>query len=66
MLHTSYGAAGAAAARDGPEEVNGITQGGVYRFPFKFATGIMHARFRPQDGQLYVTGLRGWQTMFTA
>jgi hypothetical protein len=25
----------------------------------------MRARFRPQDGQLYVVGLRGWQTTAT-
>ena len=36
------------------EEVDGVTQGGVWRFPFRFASGIMRGRFRPQDGQLYV------------
>ncbi|HET6252073.1 MAG TPA: DUF6797 domain-containing protein [Tepidisphaeraceae bacterium] len=60
MLHTSYGAA--ALLHVMTEDVDGITQGGVYRFPFKFASGIMRARFRPADGQLYVCGLRGWQT----
>ena len=39
-----------------------ITQGGVVRFPVNFQSGIMRARFNPADGQLYVAGLRGWQT----
>ena len=37
-------------------------QGGVTRFPVNFQSGIMRARFNPTDGQLYVAGLRGWQT----
>ena len=44
------------------ERVGGVPQGGVVKFPLKFATGIMRARFNPIDGQLYVAGLRGWQT----
>jgi hypothetical protein len=39
-----------------------IMQGGVTRFPVNFQSGIMRARFNPKDGQLYVAGLRGWQT----
>jgi len=34
----------------------------VVRFPLNFASGIMRAQFSPADGQLYVAGLRGWQT----
>jgi hypothetical protein len=37
----------------------------VARFNVDFASGAMRARFNPQDGQLYVTGLRGWQTTAT-
>ena len=37
-------------------------QGGVTRFPVNFQSGTMRARFNPADGQLYVAGLRGWQT----
>ncbi|MDB6111723.1 MAG: Cytochrome c [Pedosphaera sp.] len=44
------------------EEVNGETQAGAVRFPFTFDSGIMRARFNPCDGQLYVCGLKGWQT----
>jgi hypothetical protein len=39
-----------------------VIQGGVVQFPLKFQSGIMRARFHPLDGQLYVAGLRGWQT----
>ena len=44
------------------EELDGIRQGGVVRFPLKFDSGIMRARFHPGDGQLWVCGLKGWQT----
>ncbi len=38
-------------------------QGGVVRIPdVEFESGAMRGRFREADGQLYVTGLRGWQT----
>jgi hypothetical protein len=42
--------------------VDGVAQGGVWRFPLAFESGIMRARFNPGDGQLYVAGLRGWQS----
>ncbi len=60
MFHSSYGMA--CIFHVMTEEVNGVTQGGVFRFPLHFDTGVMRGRFRPQDGQLYVSGLRGWQT----
>jgi hypothetical protein len=60
MLHTSYGAAALLLVLQ--EKVEGVDQGGVWRFPFAFDSGAMRARFRKQDGQLYVSGLRGWQT----
>jgi hypothetical protein len=44
------------------EEVEGEVQGGMVRFPFKFPTGVMRGRVHPKDGQVYVSGLRGWQT----
>ncbi|QOV87649.1 DUF6797 domain-containing protein [Humisphaera borealis] len=68
MLHTSYGAATllqvmpqTLKAADGSE----VTQAAVWKLPLAFSTGIMRGRFRPQDGQLYVSGLRGWQTAGT-
>ena len=60
MLHTSYGAAALLLVLE--ETVDGQHQGGVVRFPLTFDTGIMRGRFRRQDGQLYLCGLRGWQT----
>jgi glucose/arabinose dehydrogenase len=60
MLHTSYGQASLLHVMY--EEVNGQIQGGVTKFPLTFDSGIMRGRFSPKDGQLYVCGLRGWQT----
>jgi len=58
LLHTSYGQSRLLLALLDLER----TQGGVVRFPLNFASGIMRAQFNPVDGQLYVAGLRGWQT----
>ena len=60
LLHTSYGKS--ALFHVMTEEVGGQWQGGVVQFPLQFASGIMRARFHPVDGQLYVCGLKGWQT----
>lgn len=60
LLHTSYGMA---ALYDVLwETVDGVAQGGVVKFPVKFDSGIQRARFNPRDGQLWVAGLKGWQT----
>lgn len=43
------------------ETVDGQVQGGGVRLQIpQFPTGIMRARFHPDDGQLYVCGLFGW------
>ena len=34
--------------------------GGSTEFPLTFASGVHRGRFNPKDGQLYVTGLKGW------
>jgi hypothetical protein len=60
LLHTSYGRAALFLVLH--EEVNGVRQGGVVQFPLRFDSGIMRARFHPKDRQLYVAGLKGWQT----
>jgi hypothetical protein len=44
------------------EFVDGHIQGGVTRFPLKFDSGINRPRFSPFDGQLYISGLTGWQS----
>ena len=67
LLHLSYGTCSLFGVL--PQEVsfNGQPQmqGGVARFNVNFASGAMRARFNPLDGQLYVTGLRGWQSTAT-
>ncbi len=44
------------------EKAGDAMQGGAVKFPFKFLSGSMRGRFNPVDGQLYVVGMRGWQT----
>src|SRR6185503_5717447 len=44
------------------EQVGDLWQGGVTKFPFKFLSGVMRGRFNPVDGQMYLVGMRGWQT----
>ncbi len=60
MLYLSYGKC--SLFRVLIDKFGNTMQGGVVKFPLKFDTGIMRARFNPKDGQLYVTGLHGWQT----
>ena len=60
LLYLSYGKC--ALFNVLQESVDGVRQGGVVKFPFKFDTGAMRARFNERDGQLYVAGLKGWQT----
>lgn len=63
MLHLSYGQCRMLLALT--EKVDGQFQGGTIQFPTTpgdFESGIMRGRFSPLDGQLYVSGLRGWQT----
>lgn len=58
LLHTSYGQSRLLLVLMDEDRA----QAGVVRFPLNFASGIMRAQFSPADGQLYVAGLRGWQT----
>jgi hypothetical protein len=60
LLHTSFGKCTlflVMTERDGDR-----AQGGTVQFPLKFESGIMRGRFHPIDGQLYLCGLKGWQT----
>jgi hypothetical protein len=60
MLHLSYGHCllyGVAM-----ETVDGVAQGAVIKFPFKFPSGVMRGKFHPKDGQLYLSGLNVWQS----
>jgi len=67
LLHLSYGTCSLFGVL--PQEVTfrgqPQMQGGVTRFNVNFDSGAMRARFNPRDGQLYVVGLRGWQTTAT-
>jgi hypothetical protein len=60
MLHMSYGKCLLYGVS--METVDGVAQGAVIKFPFKFPSGIQRGRFHPKDGQLYVTGLSVWQS----
>ncbi len=60
LLHLSYGQSALLAVLD--ETVDGKPQGGVYHLPLHFDSGLMRGRFNPKDGQLYVVGMKGWQT----
>lgn len=60
LLHLSYGTCSLYGVMH--ENVDGTVQGGVFRFPLKFESGTMRARFSPADGQLYISGLKGWQS----
>jgi hypothetical protein len=60
LLHCSYGKGTLHGILQ--EKVGDMVQGGAYKFPVKFESGMMRPRFNPVDGQLYITGLKGWQT----
>jgi hypothetical protein len=61
MFHTSYGKASLMLVMAHKLD-DGLYQGGVMRMPFRFDSGVMRGRVNPKDGQLYLCGLRGWQT----
>ncbi len=63
LLFTSYGMGTLFHVMT--QEVDGQVQAGMTPFPLKFPSGTMRGRFNPKDGQLYLTGLRGWQTRGT-
>ncbi|MFT5131432.1 MAG: hypothetical protein ACI8W8_005068, partial [Rhodothermales bacterium] len=60
LLHMSYGQSSLYLVLK--EEVDGQIQGGVVKLPVRFTSSAMRARFNKGDGQLYVAGLKGWQT----
>lgn len=60
MLATSYGKSSLFLVLQ--EQVGEVHQGGVIKFPLRFSSGIMRPRFSPYDGQLYLAGLKGWQS----
>lgn len=56
ILHTSFGMAAMLAIFDDG------TQGAAIKLPWKLDSGVQRARFSPHDQNLYVVGLKGWQT----
>ena len=60
MFHLSYGQSSIMAVLH--ETVNGQVQGGVVKVPLTFGSGLMRGAVNPKDGQLYVCGLKGFQT----
>lgn len=59
LMHTSCGHARAMMLFI--DEFEGAAQGAAQPFPFKFDSGVMRLAVNPQDGQVYLTGTRGWQ-----
>ncbi len=63
VLHCSYGTCSVYLVMpEWPRNHEGPVQGGVVRLPVDFSSSCMRPRFSPHDGQLYVIGLKGWQT----
>lgn len=60
LLHLSYGQSTLYLVL---KEMKGSQiQGGVVKFPIQLSSSAMRARFNSKDGQLYIAGLKGWQT----
>lgn len=58
LLHTSFGKGWMSYVM--MQEIDDVTQGAIIKLPFDFRTGVMRARVNPADGQVYATGLQGW------
>jgi sugar phosphate isomerase/epimerase len=59
LLHFSYGKCRMMLVPR--ERVGDVMQGAVIEIPgVGFSSGAMRGRFSPDDGQLYVSGLKGW------
>jgi len=61
LLNLSYGYGKIYAVYE--EEVNGQMQGGMTPLPIpQTPTGLVRARFHPDDGQMYACGMTAWAT----
>lgn len=58
MLHTSFGKGWMSYLMI--QDFADIAQAAIIKLPFDFQTGIMRGRVNPADGQVYATGLTGW------
>ena len=61
MLHLSYGQCALLVVMR--QEIGAQSHAGTVKLPYLFKSGVMRGRFNPRDGQLYLTGLKGWQTL---
>jgi hypothetical protein len=60
LLHLSYGRCKLLLILR--QTVDGLPQAGGVDLGLFFLSGVCRGRFSPADGNLYVAGLRGWQT----
>ncbi len=58
LLHTSFGKGWMSYLMI--QDFADVAQAAIIKLPFNFQTGIMRARVNPADGQVYATGLQGW------
>ena len=58
LLHTSFGKGWMSYMM--MQDFGDVSQAAIIKLPFDFQTGIMRARVNPADGQVYATGLQGW------
>lgn len=58
LLHTSFGKGWMYYLIS--QRVKEVDQAAVIKLPFDFRTGVMRGRVNPTDGQVYATGLDGW------
>ena len=58
LLHTSFGKGWLYYTMI--QDFSDVSQAAIIKLPFDFSTGIMRARVNPADGQVYATGLQGW------
>lgn len=60
LLHLSYGQSSVSLVVK--ENKHGLMQGGVVKLPLELTSSAMRARVNSADGQVYLSGLKGWQT----
>ena len=60
MLHFSYGQSSIYIVLK--EKKGDLMQGGVVKIPVRPTSSAMRGKFNRKDGQLYVAGLKGWQS----
>ena len=60
MLHMSYGQSSLYVVLK--EKKGELMQGGVVKIPVRPTSSAMRGKFNQRDGQLYIAGLKGWQS----